>query len=155
MEIVNGDKFAFEDHNESDITHTSLRQHGDHQHHVKQQRQNRYSNDEPSRPEKYSQCCLTRSEIYALLREIINKRKHTGDVTNVCDHVFDDGFATQFDYIRNNLDKALITVGGQRTQCKRVKCHHLKLKRIFHLNKSLETEYQESSNRYGQLHQKL
>ncbi|AJD80720.1 late expression factor 11 [Pseudoplusia includens SNPV IE] len=155
MEIVNGDKFAFEDHNVE-------------RHHAyippatrrpptscQQQRQNRYSNDEPSRPEKYSQCCLTRSEIYALLREIINKRKHTGDVTNVCDHVFDDGFATQFDYIRNNLDKALITVGGQRTQCKRVKCHHLKLKRIFHLNKSLETEYQESSNRYGQLHQKL
>nr|AGE61291.1 LEF-11 [Chrysodeixis chalcites nucleopolyhedrovirus]AGE61740.1 LEF-11 [Chrysodeixis chalcites nucleopolyhedrovirus] len=153
MEIVNGDDFAFEDHNECEIdsSHASVQ----HQHHVEQQRQHHHSNDEQSRPEKYSQCCLTRSEIYALVRETINKRKHTGDVTNVCDHVFDDGFATQFDYIRNNLDKALITVGGQRTQCKRVQCHHLKLKRIFHLNKSLETEYKQSSNRYGQLHQKL
>nr|QBI90251.1 lef-11 [Trichoplusia ni single nucleopolyhedrovirus] len=152
MEIVNGNNIAFEDCDKYDTTQAASVQY----HHAKQQRQNqRYSNDEPSRPEKYSQCCLTRSEIYALLRETINKRKHTGDVANVCAHAFDDGFAAQFDYIRNNLDKALITVGGQRTQCKRVQCHHLKLKRIFHLNKSLETEYEESSNRYGQLHQKL
>nr|QGX02394.1 lef-11 [Mamestra configurata nucleopolyhedrovirus A] len=90
--------------------------------------------DEP-RPEaanvdhqRNSQCCLTRSEVYALVREVINKRKHHNLVTNVCDHVFDDGFEEQLKYIRANIKK---------------------INKIFKLNKSLETEYKQSIDKYG------
>nr|WAK98548.1 ORF45 Ld-lef11 [Lymantria dispar multiple nucleopolyhedrovirus] len=43
--------------------------------------------------------CLNRSEVYALTREAINKRKHLGDVKGVCAHLFDDSFSAQSDYI--------------------------------------------------------
>ncbi|AFL64990.1 lef-11 [Mamestra brassicae multiple nucleopolyhedrovirus] len=100
-------------------------------------------------PQKNSQCCLTRSEVYALVREVINKRKHHNLFTNVCDHVFDDGFEEQLKYIRANIDKALITVGGEHKHCKRLAAHIKKINKIFKLNKSLETEYKQSIDKYG------
>jgi hypothetical protein len=131
----------------------SIRQRRHQRQQQQQQQQSSQNFYDAAGTEKYNQCCLTRSEIYALVRETINKRKHTGDVKNVCDHVFDRGFSTQIEYIRNNLDKALITVGGQRAQCKRLHSHGQKLNRIFKLNKSLEDEYLESSTKYVQYQQ--
>ncbi|AIE47846.1 lef11 [Peridroma alphabaculovirus] len=98
--------------------------------------------------EEDCQCCLTRSEVYALVREVINKRKHGGDVANVCDHAFDAGFQEQLKYIRANIDKALITVGGERTQCKHLSVHVHKINKIFNLNKSLEAEYKDAVSKY-------
>ncbi|AAZ38297.1 LEF-11 [Agrotis segetum nucleopolyhedrovirus A] len=100
------------------------------------------------RPQENNQCCLTRSEVYALVREIINKKKHDGEVENVCAHVFDSGFADQLTYIRANIDKALITVGGEHTHCKRVSAHVQKIEKIFNLNTSLEVEYQAAASKY-------
>ncbi|AIZ48685.1 lef-11 [Agrotis segetum nucleopolyhedrovirus B] len=95
-----------------------------------------------------NQCCLTRSEVYALVREVINKRKHNNLVSNVCAHVFEPGFAEQVEYIRANIDKALITVGGEHTHCKRLSAHVQKLNKIFALNTNLETEYQAAVSKY-------
>ncbi|QEI03651.1 LEF-11 [Rachiplusia nu nucleopolyhedrovirus] len=110
------------------------------------QRQSLFS--DRARTQEHSQCCLTRSEFYALVRETINKRKHERDVHNVCEHIFSKGFVTQIDYIRNKLDKALITVGGQQRQCKRLSNHVRKINNLFKLNKSLRIEYQETLSRY-------
>jgi hypothetical protein len=92
---------------------------------------------------------LTRSEVYALVREVINKRKHNNLVTSVCDHVFDAGFEEQLKYIRANIDKALITVGGEHKHCKRLASHIQKINKIFKLNKSLEAEYKQAIHKYG------
>ncbi|QED40554.1 LEF-11 [Chrysodeixis includens nucleopolyhedrovirus] len=118
-----------------------------------QQQQQTVFSDHAGTQEHY-QCCLTRSEFYALVREVINKRKHERDVHNICEHIFSKGFSTQIEYIRNNLDKALITVGGQRRQCKRLNSHVNKINNLFTLNKSLHDEYESTIARYEFSHQK-
>ncbi|QHB21706.1 lef11 [Artaxa digramma nucleopolyhedrovirus] len=91
---------------------------------------------------KRSCCCLTRSEVYALVREVINKRKHCDDVDSVCDHVNSVGFTTiQMKYIRENLKRAFIIVGDDCTQRKRLDLHARRLENIFNLNTVLEDEY--------------
>jgi Baculovirus LEF-11 protein len=114
-----------------------------------EQRASKPGTDVESRTEENNQCCLTRSEVYALVREVINKRKHNNLVANVCDHVFDNGFSEQLKYIRANIDKALITVGGEHKHCKRLSAHVQKIDKIFTLNKSLEAEYKSAVNKYG------
>lgn len=86
--------------------------------------------------------------MYALVREVINKKKHNDVVSNVCAHVFEPGFKEQLEYIRANIDKALITVGGEHTHCKRLTAHVQKLDRIFTLNTNLEAEYQTAVSKY-------
>ncbi|QUJ09235.1 lef11 protein [Gynaephora ruoergensis nucleopolyhedrovirus] len=88
-----------------------------------------------------SSWCLTRSEVYALVREVINKRKHFDDTDNVCDHVNSVGFSTQIKYIRENLEKAFIIVGDDCTQRKRLDSYTRRLENIFELNTVLEREY--------------
>ncbi|AYN45067.1 lef-11 [Alphabaculovirus alterspexiguae] len=95
-----------------------------------------------------NQRCVTRSEIYALVREVINKRKHDNFVTNVYAHIFESGFADQLDYIRANIDKVLIIIGGEQTQRKRLTAHVEKLNKIFNLNTDLETEYRTAAGKY-------
>nr|ANS70925.1 late expression factor 11 [Lymantria dispar multiple nucleopolyhedrovirus] len=105
----------------------------------------------PERVARNRNHCLTRSEVYALLRETINKRKHCGDTRNVCAHLFDEAFVDQIDYIRENLATAFIVVGDN---CKERKClaqHDTRFDRIFSLKqRSLQSEYQLSANRYGE-----
>ncbi|ACI47492.1 LEF-11 [Spodoptera litura nucleopolyhedrovirus II] len=94
------------------------------------------------------QCCLTRSDVYAYFRETINKRKHELDVSNVLAHIFESGFQEHFEYIRANIDKALITVGGEQPHCKRLSYHVKRINTIFNLNTSLESEYQTAFSKY-------
>ncbi|ABM45830.1 late expression factor 11 [Spodoptera frugiperda multiple nucleopolyhedrovirus] len=98
--------------------------------------------------EKDNQCCLTRSETYALCREVINKRKHDNDLSNVWTHIFEPGFQEQLEYIRANLDKAFITVGGEQPHCKRLFYHAQKIEKIFNLTTSLENEYKTAYSKY-------
>ncbi|AUV65395.1 LEF-11 [Alphabaculovirus myunipunctae] len=105
--------------------------------------------DNESGIEEDNQCCLTRSEVYALMREVINKRKHCNQFTDVTAHVFDANFKEQLKYIRANIDRAVITVGGERKHCKRLSAHVKKINKIFTLNKSLEAEYKSSIGKYG------
>ncbi|QYC92765.1 Late expression factor 11 [Trabala vishnou gigantina nucleopolyhedrovirus] len=85
--------------------------------------------------------CLTRSEVYALVREVVNKRKHTGHTRGVCDHMGTQEFQAQIEYIRKNLKGAVIIVGDDRQQNKRLEAHLQRLLNIFNLNDSLEKEY--------------
>lgn len=103
-----------------------------------------------SRIKRHNQrCCVTRSEIYALVREVINKRKHLGLVDGVCDHLSDKGFVEQIKYIRENLNQAFISVSDNREQRKRLSNHVQRLNNIFHLNHCLNKEYSHSISKYG------
>ncbi|UOQ18820.1 LEF-11 [Olene mendosa nucleopolyhedrovirus] len=94
--------------------------------------------------------CLNRSEVYALLREVINKRKHLGDVKNVCAHLFDDSFSTQSEYIRENLASAFIVVGDNCHAPKHLGLHAARFDRVFSLKRrTLYDEYYASAARYG------
>ncbi|UJZ88975.1 lef-11 [Erannis ankeraria nucleopolyhedrovirus] len=93
--------------------------------------------------------CLTRSEVYALVRESINKRKHIGGYEGVCDHVNSIGFEAQIEYIRENLKTARIIVGDGYTQCKRLEPHLSRLNNIFNLNTDLQAEYSFCINKYN------
>ncbi|QWO71597.1 LEF11 [Orgyia pseudotsugata single capsid nuclopolyhedrovirus] len=86
--------------------------------------------------------CLTRSEVYALVREVINKRKHTNDTASVCDHVESVGFEAQTAYIRENLERVVISVGDGRPRRKHLSLHSRRLQNIFNLKVNLEEEYQ-------------
>ncbi|ABI35709.1 late expression factor 11 [Ectropis obliqua nucleopolyhedrovirus] len=86
--------------------------------------------------------CLTRSEVYALLREVINKRKHENDHEGVCDHINSIDFQAQLDYIRQNIEKAYAIVGdGGVNTFKSFAPHLMKLENIFNLQSTLEGEY--------------
>jgi agmatine/peptidylarginine deiminase len=98
-----------------------------------------------------SNCCLTRSEIYALVRETIMKRKHDWCVDGVCDHLLDSNFDKQMKYIRDNLKKARIFTGDSG-RCKRLFLHTQRLQNIFDKNNSLEEEYNKCVAKYGTFH---
>ncbi|AGR56780.1 lef11 [Hemileuca sp. nucleopolyhedrovirus] len=100
-----------------------------------------HSLGDASRIDENRECCLTRSEVYALLREVINKRKHFGLVDGVCDHVNSVGFQAQFEYIRKNIERVFVIDGDGRTQRKRLAQHISRLENLFKLNTSLEEEY--------------
>ncbi|ABY65781.1 late expression factor 11 [Orgyia leucostigma nucleopolyhedrovirus] len=85
--------------------------------------------------------CLTRSEVYALVREVINKRKHSNDIDGVCDHIESVGFQAQIAYIREYIEKLTVITGDGRSGRKRLNSHIRRLENIFNLNKSLEQEY--------------
>nr|AMO27898.1 LEF-11 [Lymantria dispar multiple nucleopolyhedrovirus]AMO65537.1 lef-11 [Lymantria dispar multiple nucleopolyhedrovirus]AWJ76660.1 lef-11 [Lymantria dispar multiple nucleopolyhedrovirus]WAK98398.1 ORF45 Ld-lef11 [Lymantria dispar multiple nucleopolyhedrovirus] len=94
--------------------------------------------------------CLNRSEVYALTREAINKRKHLGDVKGVCAHLFDDSFSAQSDYIRENLATAFIVVGDNCRERKHLGQHAARFDRVFSLKRrTLYDEYHASAGRYG------
>ncbi|CDG72460.1 Late expression factor 11 lef-11 [Spodoptera exigua multiple nucleopolyhedrovirus] len=123
-----------------------------------QQRRRQQQQKQPSSPQYYTgvykgfkenhQCCLTRSDVYAYVRETINKRKHEGDVSNVLAHIFESDFQEHVEYIRANIDKALITVGGEQPYCKRLSYHIKRINKIFNLITSLETEYKAAVSKY-------
>ncbi|AXS67693.1 lef-11 [Cryptophlebia peltastica nucleopolyhedrovirus] len=98
--------------------------------------------------EKFDESCVTRSEIYALVREVINKRKHSGDYTGVCAHIFEEAFETQMKYIRDNLKSAFVIADCSQNR-KRLVSHHKRIENVFNLNTDLFTEYKRSSSRYN------
>ncbi|AKC91732.1 lef11 [Lambdina fiscellaria nucleopolyhedrovirus] len=103
-------------------------------------------------PRTYENCerCLTRSEIYALVREVINRRKHENETEGVCDHVFAAGFEQHMQYIRENLEKTHFIVNDDCALRKRpLKPHLARLQNVFNLNQSLASEYSFAVNRYN------
>ncbi|AIU41267.1 lef-11 [Sucra jujuba nucleopolyhedrovirus] len=89
----------------------------------------------------FESCCLTRSEVYALVREAINKRKHNNDTDGVCDHMDSSGFEAQIEYIRQNLKNTFIIANEDRARCKRIDIHLRRFNEIFKKRNVLEEEY--------------
>lgn len=98
--------------------------------------------------EKIDASCITRSEIYALLREVINKRKNGGDYNGICAHIFEDSFDQQIKYIRENIKSASVTADRDHNR-KRLAPHRKRIEKTFNLNINLQTEYQESLRKYN------
>ncbi|AIG63211.2 LEF-11 [Helicoverpa armigera SNPV] len=92
--------------------------------------------------------CLTRSEVYALLREVINWRKHHMQVDRVCDHVSDPGFAVQQNYINSILDTASLVVGDCPEKKRLLNYHSKRLTNLFNLKTTLEDEYAQAVSKY-------
>ncbi|AXU41480.1 LEF-11 [Alphabaculovirus altermyunipunctae] len=91
--------------------------------------------------------CLTRSDLYAYIREIINNRKFNYDFENVWAHMNDPQFHTQRGYIRRCLRGALII--HKDLGCKRLFRHQERINNIFNLNSTLKKEYENSISKYG------
>ncbi|AHH82617.1 LEF-11 [Buzura suppressaria nucleopolyhedrovirus] len=102
-----------------------------------------------ARTDEHNEHCLTRSEVYALVREVINKRKHTDDTDSVCDHIDSPGFQAQINYIREILARTIVIENNNGVQCKRLDYHWNRFNDIFHKNSSLENEYRYCVNRNG------
>ncbi|AAR28801.1 lef-11 [Leucania separata nucleopolyhedrovirus] len=91
--------------------------------------------------------CLTRSDVYAYVREIINRRKFNYDFEGVWAHMNDPQFDTQRGYIRRCLRDALII--HKDLGCKRLFRHRERIDNIFNLNTTLKKEYENSIKKYG------
>ncbi|AOT85571.1 lef-11 [Cyclophragma undans nucleopolyhedrovirus] len=86
-----------------------------------------------------SGACLTRSELYALVRECINKRKCKMETLNIDAHMLDVSFEELNGYIRAKLsDATLIT---DKCSNRNVCSHQRRIKRILQIEKSLFEEY--------------
>lgn len=83
--------------------------------------------------------CLTRSEIWAIVKEMTNKRKHDLNVTNIDAHMFDNRFDDHFQYIRSNLSNTSVITDKC---CKRKLCvHKNRLLRVLNIKNTLDEEY--------------
>ncbi|AWW14392.1 lef-11 [Hyposidra talaca nucleopolyhedrovirus] len=102
-----------------------------------------------ARTDEHREHCLTRSEVYALVREVINKRKHTNDTDGVCDHIDSPGFQAQIKYIREILSRTIVIVNDDQVQCKRLDLHSKRLSDIFNKKSALEEEYRYCVKRNG------
>nr|AFS51991.1 DekiORF114 [Dendrolimus kikuchii nucleopolyhedrovirus] len=83
--------------------------------------------------------CLTRSEVYALVRECINRRKCEMKTRNVDAHMLDVKFEELNEYIRAKLSDA--TVITDKCSKRNVCSHQRRIKRILQIEKSLFEEY--------------
>ncbi|AJK91706.1 lef-11 [Spodoptera frugiperda granulovirus] len=81
---------------------------------------------------------LTKSQVYAVVREAINYRKHHFDTDNVCCHVEDPGFASVSGFIKRHAHEILIR---QPDLLVSISAHLDRLEYIFNLPKSLDEEY--------------
>ncbi|BAC67263.1 late expression factor 11 [Adoxophyes honmai nucleopolyhedrovirus] len=101
-----------------------------------------------NRTQKYNNACLTRSDVYALVKETINKRKHDGEFCNITAHIFDEGFEQQKEYIREKLSTASIVTDCRQNR-KRLALHRKKIESIFNIHTSLQEEFNSCSRRYN------
>ncbi|ABL75978.1 late expression factor-11 [Maruca vitrata nucleopolyhedrovirus] len=84
--------------------------------------------------------CLTRSEIQALFREVINTLKHTMKTENVCAHMLDiSSFERIKEYIRANL--GYFTVITDKCSKRKVSLHHKRIDRLLSIKKTYRQEY--------------
>ncbi|USC25889.1 lef-11 [Palpita vitrealis nucleopolyhedrovirus] len=87
--------------------------------------------------------CVSRSEIQALLREIINTLKHTMDTDNVCAHMLDiSSFEQIKEYIRGNLSH--FTIISDKCSKRKLCLHHKRILKLLSIEKSYDQEYKRS-----------
>ncbi|AAL01720.1 late expression factor 11 [Spodoptera litura nucleopolyhedrovirus] len=97
--------------------------------------------------ETHDDRCMSRGDLYAYMRELINDKKWNFNLKNVWAHVHDSEFDTIRGYIRDHLDDAIIIHKDLRY--KRL-CHHrARIENLLKLNQSLKKEYENSISRYN------
>ncbi|AIS92051.1 late expression factor 11 [Erinnyis ello granulovirus] len=82
---------------------------------------------------------LTRSDVYAVVREVINFKKSTNDTTNITAHVEDCDFDHVFQFIKENTDRIVIKRSDQPDT--KLTCYLAHIKHLFNLPNSLDEEY--------------
>ncbi|AKR17502.1 LEF-11 [Mocis latipes granulovirus] len=81
---------------------------------------------------------LTKSQVYAIVREAINYRKNNFDTDEIASHVEEAGFASISAFISRNAHNIFIR---QPDLLVDISAYLERLKYIFNLPKSLEEEY--------------
>lgn len=81
---------------------------------------------------------LTKSQVYAIVRETINYRKDKFDTLEISAHVEDPSFASNLDFIRRHSCEIFIQ---QPDLLLNISAHLASLEYIFNLPKTLEEEY--------------
>ncbi|ACH69404.1 LEF-11 [Pseudalatia unipuncta granulovirus] len=87
---------------------------------------------------------LTKSQVYAIVREAINYRKNNFDTDNVTSHVEEAGFASISAFIKRNAKEIFIR---QPDLLLNISAHLDRLEYIFNLPKTLEEEYAHCESR--------
>ncbi|QOD40014.1 lef-11 [Matsumuraeses phaseoli granulovirus] len=82
---------------------------------------------------------LTKSQVYAIVREVINFKKSTDDTTNVTSHVENSEFASIFQYIKERAGKIVIKHSDHQDAS--IEHHLTRLNYLFNLPNNLEEEY--------------
>ncbi|AKN81000.1 Late expression facto 11 [Lonomia obliqua multiple nucleopolyhedrovirus] len=83
--------------------------------------------------------CTNRSEIWALIKELTNKRKKELNIKNIDAHVLEDKFEDQYEYIRANLSCA--TIITDKCWRRKLCVHDRRILRILKIKKTLREEY--------------
>ncbi|AQQ80320.1 LEF-11 [Betabaculovirus altermyunipunctae] len=89
---------------------------------------------------------LTKSQVYAIVREAVNYRKDNFDTDQVTSHVEDPGFASVFGFIKRNAHDIFIR---QPDLLVSISAHLDRLQYVFNLPKTLEEEYACCLERYN------
>lgn len=87
----------------------------------------------------------TRSNVYAVVREVINFKKSTNDTTNITAHVEDCDFDHVLSFIKENSDRIVIKRADQPDTNLTAHWHHIK--HLFNLPLTLDKEYEYCVNR--------
>nr|QNN89451.1 LEF-11 [Pieris brassicae granulovirus] len=82
---------------------------------------------------------LTKSQVYAIVREVINYRKFTDNTTNVTSHVENSYFAGNLQFIKQNADRIVIKHLEQLDVS--IAPHTNRLNHLFNLPTSIDAEY--------------
>lgn len=83
---------------------------------------------------------MTKSLVYAIVRESINYKKHVNDTTDVTSHVEDAGFESIIQYINKNADRIILNRSDRQETS--VAAHLDRLNYLFRLPSTLEEEYE-------------
>ncbi|UYE99056.1 MAG: lef-11 [Betabaculovirus sp.] len=87
----------------------------------------------------------TRSNLYAVVREVINYKKSTNDTTNITAHVEDCDFDHVLRFIKENADTIVIKRAEQPDT--NLTTHLQRIKHLFNLPNTLDNEYEYCVNR--------
>lgn len=82
---------------------------------------------------------LTKSEVYHVIREVINYKKSNFDTANVTAHVEEAEFSGVSSFINDNIDRIVIT---QPDRHESVVSNKNQLKYLFNLSTNLSDEYE-------------
>ncbi|APO13934.1 LEF-11 [Plodia interpunctella granulovirus] len=89
---------------------------------------------------------LTKSQVYAVVREVINFKKFQGDTSDVTAHVETPNFSTILQFIHEHADTIVIKRPDQLNIA--VSSHRDRLNHLFKLPKNLSEEYEYCTKRY-------
>ncbi|ABC61177.1 LEF-11 [Choristoneura occidentalis granulovirus] len=82
---------------------------------------------------------LTKSQVYAIVREVINYKKSTNNTVNVTSHVEDCGFADILSFIKEHADHILVKRLDHPDAS--IAPHIKRLEYLFDLPTLIDTEY--------------